>query len=340
MVSEVGMKFIAWSIPLAVAAGIAAVVSCSSEPSYSSSGGYGGGNYSVSANNPGMRSGKPAMAPRTLLRQVNIRKDLIPSGTHARRHNKSMKPRYITIHSTQNYSAAADAMQHSRALKNGKLRAYKRRGGNRIGYLAWHYSIDQGRVVQHIPDNEQGEHADFDGPGNNYSLGLEMCENRGNSRAATVERTAKLAAYLMYKHNIPISGIKAHYHWTRHGLSKPNKNCPHFLMDNGRPGRKWAAFVAKVNGYYKLITEPTRMAPMPAPAPTPAPTAPIPVPVVPAPYYQPYQQPYSQSPYTAPAAAPSYPQYSSTPQYQPSRTYPAQPYNNSGSNPYGVPSLR
>jgi len=125
--------------------------------------------------------------------------------------------------------------------------------------------------VQHLPDNEQGEHADFDGPGNNYSLGLEMCENRGNSRSATIERTAKLAAYLMHKHNIPIQNIKAHYHWPRHGLDKPNKNCPHFLLDNGKPGAKWNAFVNKINGYYKLITEPTRIA---APVRTPAPAPP------------------------------------------------------------------
>ena len=324
------MNFIAWSIPLAAVAGIAVIVSCSSDPGYNTSG-YGDGYHNVSTNNPSMNTGKPAMPPKTLLRQINIRKDLIPSGTHARKHNKSMRPRYITIHSTQNYSPDADAMQHSIAQKNGKLRAYKRRGGNRIGYLSWHYSIDQGRVVQHLPDNEQGEHADFDGPGNNYSLGLEMCENRGNSRAATTERTAKLAAYLMHKHNIPISGIKAHYHWTRHGLSKPNKNCPHFLMDNGRPGKKWNAFVAKVNGYYKLITQPTRTMPLPTPTPAlipaPAPT-PIPIPTVPAPYYQPYQQPY-----TAPRV---YPQYSNNPE----STYPGQLPNSYSNNPYGAPSLR
>lgn len=329
------MNIITWTIPLAVAAGIAAIVSCSSSPSSS---GYNSGNRSVSANNPGLRGGKPALDPNDLLRQVNIRKDLIPSGTHARRENKNMTPRYITIHSTQNYSPAADAMQHSRALKNGKLRAYKRKGGNRIGYLSWHYSIDQGRVVQHLPDHEQGEHADFDGPGNNFSLGLEMCENRGNSRSATTERTAKLAAYLMYKHNIPIQNIRAHYHWTRHGLSKPNKNCPHFLMDNGRPGPKWDAFVNKVNGYYKLITQPAGRASrnIPAPAPAPKPTT-IPMPVVPAPSQSPYypqnQQPRSQSPYY------SYPQYTSTSQPTPRPTYPVQA-STSANNPYGVPSIR
>lgn len=211
----------------------------------------------VSANQPGLMPVKSAMNPNQLLGQVNLVKDIIPNGRHARQYKRSMTPRYITIHSTQNYSLGADALRHSQALKNGKLRAYKRKGGNRIGYLVWHYSIDQYRAVQHLPDNEQGEHADFDGPGNNYSLGLEMCENRGNNRAATVERTAKLTAVLMKRHGISIRNVVPHYHWPRAGANPPNKNCPNFLLDNGRPGPKWRAFQEKVMGYYRLIDTPS-----------------------------------------------------------------------------------
>jgi N-acetylmuramoyl-L-alanine amidase len=170
-----------------------------------------------------------------------------------RKYRRSMTPRYITIHSTQNFSRGADAMRHSEALKNGKLRARKRRGGNRIGYLVWHYTVDEDRAVQHLPTNEQGEHADFDGPGNRYSIGIEMCEHRGNSRSETIERTAKLAAYLMQKHNIPLRKVVPHYHWPRRGLSQPHKNCPHYLLDNGHPGAKWQWFLAKVNQHYQSI---------------------------------------------------------------------------------------
>ena len=162
-----------------------------------------------------------------------------------------MRPRYITIHSTQNYSG--DAWDHARALSNGKLRARMRRGGNRIGYLTWHFTVQQDVCVQHLPTNEQGEHADFDGPGNNYSLAIEMCEHRGNSRAATVERTAKLTAILMHQHGIPLNHVVPHYHWPRRGFSKPHKNCPIFLMDNGRPCRKWNGFLRKVNSYYRQM---------------------------------------------------------------------------------------
>ena len=189
----------------------------------------------------------------TLYREVNVKQDLIPRGRHARKYHRSMQPRYITIHSTQNFSRGADALRHSEALKNGKLRARKLRGYNRIGYLVWHYTVDEDRAVQHLPTNEQGEHADFSGPGNRYSIGIEMCENKGNSRSATIERTAKLTAYLMQKHNISLRKVVPHYHWPRRGVSQPHKNCPHYLLDNGHPGGKWQWFLAKVNKYYQAI---------------------------------------------------------------------------------------
>ena len=189
----------------------------------------------------------------TLYGEVNVKQDLIPRGRHARKYHRSMQPRYITIHGTQNFSRGADALRHSEALKNGKLRARKIRGFNRIGYLVWHFSVDEDRAVQHLPTNEQGEHADFSGPGNRYSIGIEMCENKGNSRAATIERTAKLTAYLMQKHDISLRKVVPHYHWPRRGLSQPHKNCPHYLLDNGHPGGKWQWFLAKVNKYYQAI---------------------------------------------------------------------------------------
>jgi len=197
-------------------------------------------------------SSAAAKSASELYREVNVKKDYIPRGRYGRRVRRYMRPRYITIHSTQNYTAGA--WQHSKALRNGRLRARKRPGGNRIGFLTWHYTVDDGVAVQHLPTYEQGEHADFDGPGNNYSIAIEMCENRGNSRAATIERTAKLSAWLMYKYNIPLRNVVPHYHWRRRGISPEHKNCPHFLMTNGRPGAKWRWFLAKVNRYYRSIS--------------------------------------------------------------------------------------
>ena len=186
-----------------------------------------------------------------VIREVNLKTDMVRRGSHGRKVVRPMKPRFITIHSTQNYSA--DAWKHSKALKNGALRSPKTRYGNRIGYLIWHFTVDDKVAIQHMPTNEQGEHADFDGPGNRYSIGIEMCEHRGCSRSATIERTAKLTAYLMHRHGIPLNRVVPHYHWPRRGKNPPNKNCPHFLLDNGRPGKTWRWFQGRVNYYYKQV---------------------------------------------------------------------------------------
>ncbi len=173
--------------------------------------------------------------------------DYIPKGRHGRWKHRPMKPRYITIHSTQNYTG--DARAHAKALNKGALR-----GNNSLGYLTWHFTVDDSVVMQHLPLNERGEHADFDGPGNLYSIGIEMCEHRGNNLGFTIDKTARLAAYLMHKENIPLRNVVPHYHWPREGRTPAHKNCPHFLMDNGKPGRKWQVFLRKVEGYYKAMS--------------------------------------------------------------------------------------
>lgn len=194
-------------------------------------------------------SGK--ISTSTLLRDVKLKVDMVAAGTQGRKVVRPMRPRYITIHSTQNWTADAD--RHALALKRGALRSAKTRYGNRIGFLIWHFTVDDHHAVQHMPTSEQGEHADFHGPGNLYSIGIEMCEERGSNIPATIERTAKLTAVLMKRHGIPIKNVVPHYHWPRRGKSPANKNCPHFLMDNGRPGRKWTKFQGRVNYYYQRL---------------------------------------------------------------------------------------
>ena len=185
---------------------------------------------------------KPSKSPSSLYREVGVKKNYLSYRARGRS-RKAMDPKYITIHSTQNWSRGADANRHALALKRGAL-----------GHLSWHYTTDEDRAVQHLPTNEQGNHADYDGPGNRYSIGIEMCENLGNNRAETLDRTAKLAAWLMYRYNLPVSRVVPHYKWPRKGKSPENKNCPHFLLDNGRPGVKWRAFQAKVEGYHRTIS--------------------------------------------------------------------------------------
>jgi N-acetylmuramoyl-L-alanine amidase len=206
----------------------------------------------TAGNTAGSARGDSGKVPMSrLFREVNLEVDMVPRGRHGRKVIRPMSPRYITIHSTQNYTA--DARKHSQALKNGALRSPKTRYGNRIGYLIWHFTVDDKVAVQHMPTSEQGEHADFHGPGNRLSIGIEMCEHRGSNKRTTIERTAKLTAILMKKNNIPLRHVVPHYHWPRAGRKPAHKDCPHFLLDNGRPGRKWSWFLSRVNDYYQRL---------------------------------------------------------------------------------------
>ncbi|MEM9281187.1 MAG: N-acetylmuramoyl-L-alanine amidase [Verrucomicrobiota bacterium] len=185
------------------------------------------------------------ISPNAAHQQLNLKVDLIPKGKYGRRLFRELKPQYITIHSTQN--PTGDAYAHAKALNRGALR------GGVIGYLCWHFTVQDDAVIQHIPTDERGEHADFDGPGNRYSIGIEMCEHQGNNQLATLDRTAKLTASLMYHHKIPIENVRAHYHWPRAGYDTPNKNCPHFLLENGRPGSTWRWFVGRINRHHQRL---------------------------------------------------------------------------------------
>jgi len=181
-----------------------------------------------------------------LVREVKVRRMLIPRGRYGRRRPLAMRPRYITIHSTQN--PTGDAFDHAKALQRGALR-----GGRRSGYLYWHFTVQDSLVVQHLPTNEAGEHADLDGPGNRYSIGIEMTEHKGNDLARTIDRTAKLTALLMKDHRIPIDRVVPHYHWPREGYDPPHKNCPHFLLDHGRPRGTWQWFKSRVQRHYERL---------------------------------------------------------------------------------------
>lgn len=213
---------------------------------------------------------KTPISPPQLQQFVRVKSDPIPPGKYGRRLKRPMVPQYITIHSTQNYTG--DAHDHAKALKRGALR------GGVCGYMCWHFTVQEDVAVQHLPTNERGEHADFDGPGNRYSIGIEMCEHKGNDLAKTIDRTAQLAASLMYYHKIPLSRVVPHYHWPRPNAKPANKDCPHFLLENGKPGATWQWFISRVDRHYRRIQAPPRNQPALAanPAPAPMPGGPVP----------------------------------------------------------------
>ena len=159
-------------------------------------------------------SGVPVVkrSPRQLLAECNVRPMFMPRSSPLRQRSSRMKPRFITMHNTENPSA--DAMQHARALNNGALRCN------------WHYTVDPYVAMQHIPLNETGRHADRGGPGDMYSIGIEMCEKRGQSIVKTFDRAAKLAAYFSKGRNHPQLPVD----YTRRKYVKKSANAPAGLV--------------------------------------------------------------------------------------------------------------
>ncbi len=153
--------------------------------------------------------------------------DLIPT-TNGNRPGYKMEPEYITIHDTGNANKGANALMHAKYVKNPTTGA------------SWHFTVDDERVVQHLPLNENGWHAGDGryGTGNRKSIGIEICMNSDIDRAKAERLAAELIAYLMWKYDIPITKVVQHNYWT-------GKNCPRLIRSrtNG-----WSEFI-------KLVTE-------------------------------------------------------------------------------------
>src|SRR5581483_5591775 len=191
------------------------------------------------------RRGAPAVPGAA---ELKITQDIIPPEKCGRPLHRPMRPTFITIHSTDNRSRSANALNHALAMNKG-LRGRH----NRTGFLTWHFTVDDHSIYQTLPTNETGEHADYEGQGNKSSIGIEMCVNRGNDIGITVDRTAQLTATLMRQYNIPLSHVVPHMHWRMirysDGRDLGFKRCPRILLDGGRLGPKWSAFLAKVSSY-------------------------------------------------------------------------------------------
>jgi len=179
---------------------------------------------------------------------LKITQNIIPPEKCGRPLHRPMRPTFITIHSTDNTSRSADALNHALAMNNG-LRGRH----NRTGFRTWHFTVDDHSIYQTLPTNETGEHADYEGQGNRSSIGIEMCVNRGNDLGSTIDRTAQLTATLMRQYDIPLDNVVPHMHWRMirysDGRDLGFKKCPRLLLDGGRLGPKWSAFMAKVSSY-------------------------------------------------------------------------------------------
>ena len=152
------------------------------------------------------------------------------------RRNRPGRPNpcnFITIHTTGNRNATADALAHARYLHGDTAANIP---------VSWHYTTDNLRAVQHLPDNEDAFHAgDGSGPGNRQSIGIEICVNNRNWFRDACVLTANLTAELLNRHNLTINDIRQHHDWSR-------KNCPAELR-SGEWGITWDDFLNMVSSH-------------------------------------------------------------------------------------------
>lgn len=182
-----------------------------------------------------------------------IRNTILPPNAHGRLPGRTMTPRYLTIHATENVNA--DANRHALYLTNKGKKSGNRRFG-RSGWVTWHFTVDDREIVQHLKTTEQGDHADYGGRGDRQSIGIEICEFSDPKRqAAAIDRAARLAAALADLYHIPTRNIVPHKHWPRYDF-KYGKPCPKILLTRDRnvpggwrEGDKWKRFLALVDRY-------------------------------------------------------------------------------------------
>lgn len=149
------------------------------------------------------------------------------------RPGRSMSPSHLTIHNTSNDGAGADAAAHARFVTETGF--YELNGEKR--HVSWHYTVDDRRVVKHLPVNEVGFHA---GRGNAKSIGIEICMHSGIDQAAADDRAARLVAVLMHDLGISAANVVTHEAWTA-------KACPTLLLGH------FAAFVAAATAHLDAI---------------------------------------------------------------------------------------
>lgn len=166
-----------------------------------------------------------------------VDKDIIPISEYHRPKTK-MKPEYITIHNTANNAEGADADMHSIYLKY-----------NEDTYVSWHFTVDDKKIVEHLPIDEVGYHAgDDEGKGNATSIGIEICENADGDYAQAEKNAIPLVVELLIETGLTPDKVVPHQHWT-------GKNCPQNMLEKTDGSMGWEAFVSLVQKEYMAKIE-------------------------------------------------------------------------------------
>lgn len=162
---------------------------------------------------------------------------------------KRKLPGFWVQHETDNHARGADAMMHARYLENG---AEGRQA-------SWHFTVDDGQIVQHIPiDEVTWQAADGAGPGNMSGISCELCVNLGIDTAKARHNAEALCAGIMDALNMGIDRCKAHIDFNAGTADR--HHCPDTMLNDGYWPTTFHANVVKLWG-----------APAPKPKPVPFP---------------------------------------------------------------------
>lgn len=162
-------------------------------------------------------------------RSLNLSVEMIPTG-RPNRSGRQIAATHLTVHNTSNTNRGANAKAHSRFVRE---KGFYVLPSGKTNHVSWHYTVDDTRVIKHLPVNERAIHA---GNGNGVSLGIEICMHAGIDQNAANERAARLIAVLMHDLKIPKANIRSHKSWT-------GKSCPTLLLSKFDGFRERAAAI-------------------------------------------------------------------------------------------------
>jgi hypothetical protein len=171
--------------------------------------------------------------------QLTTRVSLLPAGVpnNPDRPLWGGKPRWITIHETDNPNVGANAEMHRKFVL----------GGGGPDTASFHAVCDDHESIQLLPWTAAAYHVgDGDGgEGNNTSIGIELCVNQDGDFAKTVDRGARLTAALMQQFGLGIDAVRQHGSWWSAQHPDVHRGCPANLK-GGKLGQSWDGFVALV----------------------------------------------------------------------------------------------
>lgn len=171
---------------------------------------------------------------------LNLSEIMIANGRR-NRPGISMKPAWITVHNTDNATSGADAEAHAKFVTKTGYYMYK----GKQHWVSWHYTVDDGKVIKHLPIYEVAYHAGD--AANQSSIAIEICMNAGIDHAAANDRAARLVAVLLHDLKMKADKVRTHKSWT-------GKKCPSQLLSDAN-NLDWDGFVDKVADHLSSITE-------------------------------------------------------------------------------------